>query len=108
MSVCTNFLKDALNFALSFLKIFTLGGKTLQVYMPAENVFFFFGINLCENVTLHSIYDYCKIALILYIGSIVCHVISCTVTKSYKIDHRVVPIFLCFADRASQYIYLSN
>ena len=49
----------------------------------------FFEINLCEHVILNSIYDYCKIALILYIVGIACHVISYTVTKSYKIGHSV-------------------
>jgi IS1 family transposase len=37
---CRNFLKDGLNFALSFLRIFTLGGKMSKIFMPAENVLF--------------------------------------------------------------------
>jgi len=51
--------------------------------MPGENVLF--ENKLCKHVILHSIYDYCKIALILHIAGIVCHMISHTVTKSYKI-----------------------
>jgi len=50
---------------------------------------YLFGNKLCEHVILHSIYDYCKIALILYIVGIACHVISYTVTNSYKIGHTV-------------------
>jgi hypothetical protein len=41
---------------------------------------YFFENKLCEHVALHSIYGYCKIALI-YIVGIACHVISYTVTK---------------------------
>jgi hypothetical protein len=35
-----NYLKEALNFALLFLRIFTLGGKVLKTFMPAENALF--------------------------------------------------------------------
>jgi hypothetical protein len=38
--VCRYFLKAALNFALSFLRMVTLGGKLLKTFMPAENVLF--------------------------------------------------------------------
>jgi hypothetical protein len=33
--VCRYFLKAALNFAMSFLRIVSLGGKPLKVFMPA-------------------------------------------------------------------------
>jgi hypothetical protein len=35
-----HFLEVALNFALSFLRIVTLGGKILKFVMPAQNVLF--------------------------------------------------------------------
>jgi len=38
--VCRNFLKAAVNFALSFLRIVTLGGKMLEIFMPAKNPLF--------------------------------------------------------------------
>jgi len=41
MCVCMYFLKVALNFALSFLRTVTLGGKLLKIFMPAQNVLFF-------------------------------------------------------------------
>jgi hypothetical protein len=34
------FLKAALNFELLFLRIVTLGGKLLKMFMPAQNVLF--------------------------------------------------------------------
>jgi hypothetical protein len=50
---------------------------------------YFFENKLCAHVILHSIYDYCKIALILYIVGNAFRVISYTVTKTYKIGHTV-------------------
>jgi len=41
MYVCMYFLKAALNFTLPFLRIVTLGGKLLKIFMPAKNVLFF-------------------------------------------------------------------
>jgi len=38
--VCSYFLKATLSFALSFMRIVTLGGKLLKTVMPAENVLF--------------------------------------------------------------------
>ena len=38
--MCVYFLKAALSFALSFMRIVTLGGKLLKTFVPAENVLF--------------------------------------------------------------------
>ena len=38
--VCVYVLRAALNFTLSFLRIVTMGGKMLKIFMPAKNVLF--------------------------------------------------------------------